>query len=34
MKPEDQVRFEHMIEAARLALRFMAGRTRADLDVG
>lgn len=32
MKPEDRVRLEHMIEAARSALRFMAGRTRTDLD--
>jgi uncharacterized protein with HEPN domain len=32
MRREDRVRLEHMCEAARSALRFMAGRTRADLD--
>jgi len=32
MKPEDRARLEHMIEAARLALRFTAGRSRADLE--
>ena len=32
MRPEDQVRIKHMVEAAGDAARFMAGRTRADLD--
>lgn len=32
MKGEDQARLAHMIEAAELALRFIAGRRRADLD--
>ncbi len=32
MQPEDRVRLEHMIEAARSAQNFMHGRARADLD--
>lgn len=32
MKPEDRVRWQHMIEAAEDALRFVAGRARADLE--
>ena len=32
MRPEDVTRIRHMIEAAESALRFVAGRQRADLD--
>lgn len=32
MQPEDRIRIEHMIEAAEEAIRFVEGRTRADLD--
>lgn len=32
MKPEDSVRWKHMIEAAEDALSFVAGRTRDELD--
>lgn len=32
MKAEDQVRLDHMREAAQAAMSFMAGRTRTDLD--
>ncbi len=32
MKPDDVVRVRHMIEAGQSALRFVAGRQRADLD--
>lgn len=32
MSPEDRVRLEHMLDAARMAQTFMAGRQRADLD--
>ena len=32
MRPEDQVRIKHMLEAASDAARFIAGRKRADLD--
>jgi uncharacterized protein with HEPN domain len=32
MKAEDQVRLDHMREAAQAAMSFMAGRTRIDLD--
>ena len=32
MQAEDRIRLHHMIEAAQAALRFMAGRPRADLD--
>jgi uncharacterized protein with HEPN domain len=30
--PDDRSRFEHMLEAARDAVRFATGRSRADLD--
>jgi hypothetical protein len=33
MQPEDVIRLRHMIEAAEAAQRFIAGRTRADLDM-
>ncbi len=32
MQPEDVIRLRHMIEAAEATQRFIAGRTRADLD--
>jgi uncharacterized protein with HEPN domain len=32
MRPEDRVRWQHMIDAAEDALRFVSGRKRADLD--
>ena len=32
MPPEDRVRIVHMVEAAETAARFIADRTRADLD--
>ena len=32
MRPEDQVRIKHMVEAAHDAARFVGGRARADLD--
>lgn len=32
MQSEDRIRLDHMIEAAEDVLRFMSGRTRADLD--
>lgn len=32
MQAEDRVRVQHMVDAARTAQRFIAGRTRADLD--
>ena len=32
MRPDDAVRIRHMIDAAETALRFIAGRTRADID--
>jgi len=32
MRPEDATRIRHMIEAAESAQRFIAGRTRADID--
>ena len=32
MRPEDQVRIKHMVEAAGDAARFISGKTRADLD--
>ncbi len=32
MPPDDRVRLRHMIEAAELALNFVAGRQREDLD--
>ena len=32
MRPEDQVRIKHMVEAAGDAAQFVAGRSRADLD--
>ncbi len=32
MRDEDRVRVRHMIESAEAALRFVAGRTRRDLD--
>ena len=32
MRPEDQVRIKHMVEAAADAASFIAGRARADLD--
>lgn len=32
MPPEDEVRLRHLVESATTALRFVEGRTRADLD--
>ena len=32
MRPEDQIRVKHMVEAAGDAARFISGRARADLD--
>jgi len=32
LSPDDRIRVEHMIQAAEAALRFVSGRTRADLD--
>lgn len=32
MQAEDRIRLQHMVDAARMAQRFVAGRTRADLD--
>ncbi len=32
MRPEDAVRIRHMLDAAELARRFIAGRARSDLD--
>jgi uncharacterized protein with HEPN domain len=32
MSPDDDVRLRHMVDAAEAALRFVKGRTRADLD--
>lgn len=32
MRDEDRVRLRHMIEAAQIAIGFVSGRTRADLD--
>ena len=32
MRDEDVVRLQHVIEAAQYAIRFVAGRSRADLD--
>jgi uncharacterized protein with HEPN domain len=32
MAPEDRVRLQHMVDAARSAQRFLSGRQRADLD--
>lgn len=32
MRDEDRIRVRHMIESAEAALRFVAGRTRPDLD--
>ena len=32
MRPEDQVRVKHMVEAAADAAQFISGHTRADLD--
>lgn len=32
MLPEDRIRIEHMLDAARLVVRFIAGRRREDLD--
>ena len=32
MQPEDRVRIQHMIEAAEAAIRFAAGRNRAEID--
>ncbi|MCX7926382.1 MAG: DUF86 domain-containing protein [Fimbriimonadales bacterium] len=32
MKPDDRVRLQHMLDAARDAVEFMRGRSRADLD--
>jgi uncharacterized protein with HEPN domain len=32
LTPDDAIRIRHMIEAARTAERFIAGRQRADLD--
>lgn len=32
MPPEDRIRWQHMIEAAEDAIRFVSGRARADLD--
>ena len=33
MRPDDRIRLQHMLDAAREAMSFAAGRTRADLDV-
>ena len=32
MPPEDIIRIRHMIEAAEIALRFISGRTRTDIE--
>ncbi len=32
MRADDQVRLQHMIEAAQSAIEFVAGRNRVDLD--
>ena len=32
LSPDDRTRIEHMIQAAESALRFVSGRSRADLD--
>jgi len=32
MSPDDGIRVRHLLDAAEAALRFVAGRTRADLD--
>jgi uncharacterized protein with HEPN domain len=32
LPPEDAVRLRHMLDAAREAMRFMQGRSRADLE--
>jgi hypothetical protein len=34
MRFENRVRIGHMIEAGEAAMRFVAGRKRADLDIG
>ncbi|HSO83753.1 DUF86 domain-containing protein [Thiocapsa sp.] len=32
MRPEDRIRIEHMLDASQSVARFIAGRTREDLD--
>jgi len=32
MRPDDRIRLQHMLDAAREAMSFAEGRTRADLD--